>query len=66
MGHRVVHGGEKYSAPTRVTDEVKQEISRLAVFAPEHNAAEVSGIETAEGIFKSRPQCGYDDGVYAA
>jgi acetate kinase len=64
VGHRVVHGGEKYSAPTRVTAEVKQEIRRLAVFAPEHNAAEVSCIETAERIFKSRPQVAVFDTAF--
>ena len=64
VGHRVVHGGEKYSAPTRVTAEVKQEIRRLAVFAPEHNPAEVNGIETAEQIFKSRPQVAVFDTAF--
>ena len=64
VGHRVVHGGEKYSAPTRVTAEVKQEIRRLSAFAPEHNPAEVSGIETAERIFKSRPQVAVFDTAY--
>lgn len=64
VGHRVVHGGEKYSAPTLVTDEVKQEISRLAAFAPEHNPAEVAGIETAEGIFKSQPQVAVFDTAF--
>jgi acetate kinase len=64
VGHRVVHGGEKYSAPTRVTAEVKQEISRLAAFAPEHNPAEVSGIDTAEQIFKSRPQVAVFDTAF--
>lgn len=64
VGHRVVHGGEKYSAPARVTAEVKQEISRLSAFAPEHNPAEVSGIETAERIFKSRPQVAVFDTAF--
>jgi len=64
VGHRVVHGGEKYSAPTLVTAEVKQEISRLSVFAPEHNPAEVDGIETAEQIFKSQPQVAVFDTAF--
>jgi acetate kinase len=64
VGHRVVHGGEKYSAPTLVTAEVKQEISRLSVFAPEHNPVEVTGIETAERIFKSQPQVAVFDTAF--
>jgi acetate kinase len=64
VGHRVVHGGEKYSAPTVVTAEVKREISRLSVFAPEHNPAEAAVIETAEGIFKSKPQVAVFDTAF--
>jgi acetate kinase len=64
VGHRVVHGGEKYSAPTLVTAEVKEAISRLSAFAPEHNPAEVDGIETAERILKSRPQVAVFDTAY--
>lgn len=64
VGHRVVHGGEKYSEPTRVIAEVKKEIRRLSKFAPEHNAAEASGIETAEEIFKSRPQVAVFDTAF--
>ena len=64
VGHRVVHGGKKYSAPTLVTAEVKQAISRLSAFAPEHNPAEVDGIETAERIFKSRPHVAVFDTAF--
>jgi len=64
VGHRIVHGGERYSAPTRVTSEVKREIRRLSALAPEHNAAEANGIETAEEIFKSRPQVAVFDTAF--
>jgi acetate kinase len=64
VGHRVVHGDEKYSAPTLVSPEVKQAISRLSVFAPEHNPAEVEGIEAAEKIFKSQPQVAVFDTAF--
>ncbi|MEJ2008918.1 MAG: acetate kinase, partial [Acidobacteriota bacterium] len=64
VGHRVVHGGEKYSAPTVVTPEVKQAIARLSVFAPEHNPAEVEGIDTAEQIFKSQPHVAVFDTAF--
>jgi acetate kinase len=64
VGHRVVHGGAKYSAPTLVTFEVKREIRRLSAFAPEHNPAEVDLIETAERIFKSQPQVAVFDTAF--
>jgi acetate kinase len=64
VGHRVVHGGAKYFAPTLVDTEVKQEIRRLSAFAPEHNRAEVEGIETAERIFKSQPQVAVFDTAF--
>ncbi len=64
VGHRVVHGGEKYCAPTLVTAEVKQVIDRLSVLAPEHNPPGVGGIETAQRIFKSRPQVAVFDAAF--
>jgi acetate kinase len=64
VGHRVVHGGDKYSAPVIVNSEVKQAIRQFSEFAPEHNPAEASGIETAERIFKSRPQVAVFDTAF--
>jgi acetate kinase len=56
IGHRVVHGGDRYRASTRVTTEVKDAIQQLAEFAPLHNPANLEGIEAAERLFKSQPQ----------
>ncbi len=64
VGHRVVHGGQSYSAPTLVTPEVKKAVSWLSAFAPEHNPAEVEGIETAEQIFTSQPQVAVFDTAF--
>ncbi len=47
-GHRVVHGGSKYQQPTLINDEVKAEIDRLAVYAPQHNPANLMGITAIE------------------
>lgn len=44
VGHRVVQGGATFSKSTLVTEEVIQEIDRLAVLAPLHNKAHVTGI----------------------
>lgn len=51
IGHRVVHGGQTYVEPVRITAEVKAEIGRLSTLAPVHNPANLEGIEVAEHLF---------------
>jgi len=45
IGHRVVHGGEKFSKPVIVNEEVLDEIEKLIPLAPLHNPAHLSGIK---------------------
>ncbi|HNA79283.1 MAG TPA: acetate kinase [Turneriella sp.] len=45
IGHRVVHGGSRYTAPVVVDDAVIAAIRGMAVFAPLHNPANLAGIE---------------------
>lgn len=52
IGHRVVHGGEKFVQPTLITKEVEQEIEKLIPLSPLHNPACLEGIRSAEKIFK--------------
>ncbi|QEH08765.1 acetate kinase [Histophilus somni] len=52
IGHRVVHGGEKYTKSVVITDEVIQGIKDAAEFAHLHNPAHLIGIEEA---FKAFP-----------
>ncbi|MET0534349.1 MAG: acetate/propionate family kinase [Steroidobacter sp.] len=47
VAHRVVHGGEKFVAPTRLDDAVLNEIDRLSVLAPLHNPPAVTAIRQA-------------------
>lgn len=56
VGHRVVHGGSKFSKTVEVNDQVKQEIKELFDLAPLHNPANLEGIQVAEEIFKSAKQ----------
>src|SRR4028119_578302 len=56
VGHRVVHGGQKYSKATLVTPKVKAAIGQLAALAPEHNPANLEGIEAIEQILEQVPQ----------
>lgn len=51
VGHRVVHGGAKYTQAERITEAVKAEIRALIPLAPLHNPAHLAGIEAAEIIF---------------
>lgn len=50
VGHRIVHGGEKYRQSTWIDADVKAEIARLATFAPAHNPVNLAGIEAIERI----------------
>ncbi|WP_075620772.1 acetate kinase [Glaesserella parasuis] len=53
IGHRIVHGGEKYTSSIVITDEVVAGIKEAAAFAPLHNPAHLIGIEEA---FKAFPE----------
>jgi len=55
IGHRVVHGGESFTHSVVITDEVIDEIVRLACFAPLHNVAAVSGINACKEIMPGVP-----------
>ncbi len=50
IGHRVVHGGEKFSNSVIITEEVVEEIKKCADLAPLHNPACILGIEACEKI----------------
>ncbi|HDR1165112.1 TPA: acetate kinase [Pasteurella multocida] len=51
IGHRIVHGGEKFTSSVVITDEVVQGIKDAVQFAPLHNPAHLIGIEEAFKIF---------------
>jgi len=64
VGHRVVHGGDKFQAPVEVTEEVKQEIEKLSVLAPLHNLANLTGIVSAEAVFPNAKQVAVFDTAF--
>lgn len=51
IGHRVVHGGEKFKSPTLVTESVKESLAGFASLDPLHNACNLAGIEACENVF---------------
>ena len=55
-GHRVVHGGERFSAPALVTMEVIRAIERLAPLAPLHNPAAAQGLRAITARWPEMPQ----------
>ncbi|MGW7368860.1 acetate kinase [Streptomyces sp. NPDC054841] len=64
IGHRVVHGGLKFTAPTVITDEVLAEIERLVPVAPLHNPANITGIRTARALRPDLPQVAVFDTAF--
>ncbi|MET9374414.1 acetate kinase [Streptomyces sp. NPDC002992] len=64
IGHRVVHGGLKFTAPTVIDDAVLAEIERLVPVAPLHNPANLTGIRTAMELRPDLPQVAVFDTAF--
>jgi len=56
VGHRVVHGGERFKEPTIIDDEVIAEIERNNELAPLHNPAGLAGIRASMEVLPNVPQ----------
>ncbi|TDL76529.1 acetate kinase [Peribacillus frigoritolerans] len=55
IGHRVVHGGEKFNDSVLITPETLKEIEELSELAPLHNPANVVGIKAFKGVLPNVP-----------
>jgi len=64
IGHRVVHGGEKYRAATLVSDKVLADIQELSDLAPLHNPANLSGIYGCKKFFPNIPNIAVFDTAF--
>jgi len=64
VGHRVVHGGEHFSGPTLITEEVKAQIKKLFSLAPLHNPVNLKCIEVAEQTFPGAKQVAVFDTAF--
>ena len=64
VGHRIVHGGEKFAGSVIVTDEVVQAIEECADLAPLHNPANLIGIRSCEKIMPNVPQAAVFDTAF--
>lgn len=64
VGHRVVHGGERFSKPELLTEEVIKGIEEVSALAPLHNPSNLLGIRTAQRVFPNLPQVAVFDTAF--
>ncbi|QPK83052.1 acetate kinase [Corynebacterium qintianiae] len=65
VGHRTVHGGQTFSGPVLITDEVVAQIRDLIPLAPLHNPANIDGIEVARDLLPGLPHVAvFDTGFF--
>jgi acetate kinase len=64
VGHRVVHGGDRFSAPARVDAELVDVVRSLVPLAPLHNPANVEGLEVALRMLPDVPQVAVFDTAF--
>ncbi len=55
VGHRIVHGGERFTAPVLIDEQVLDGIAALAAFAPLHQPHNVAGVHAARAAFATIP-----------
>ena len=64
VGHRMVHGGEKFSSSVVITDEVKKAVAECNDLAPLHNPANLIGVEACEKLMPNTPMVGVFDTAF--
>jgi len=64
IGHRVVHGGEKFTCSVLITDEVLNAVKEVQHLAPLHNPPNIAGIEAAQAVLPNVPQVAIFDTAF--
>ncbi len=64
VGHRLVHGGTKFSGSVLITDEVKAMVRECYPLAPLHNPANMTGVEAIDSLMPGVPQVGVFDTAF--
>ncbi|MGL4731608.1 MAG: acetate kinase [Clostridium sp.] len=64
VGHRVVHGGEKYAESVVITDEVMAKLEDCIKLAPLHNPANIIGINACKDLMPNTPMVGVFDTAF--
>ena len=64
VGHRLVHGGEKFTGSALITDEMLKVMDELTDLAPLHNPANLMGVSACKAIMKDTPMVGVFDTAF--
>jgi acetate kinase len=64
VGHRVVHGGDRFSEPVLVDDELVRVVEQLVPLAPLHNPPNLEGLSVARSLFPTVPQVAVFDTAF--
>ena len=64
VGHRVVHGGEKFASSVLITDEVMAAIEECNPLAPLHNPANIIGIKACQALMPNTPMVAVFDTAF--
>jgi len=64
VGHRMVHGGEKFNKSVLITDEVMRDFAACNDLAPLHNPANIKGVNAVRGLLPDVPQVGVFDTAF--
>ena len=64
VGHRVVHGGEKFASSVLITDEVMAALEECIPLAPLHNPANITGIRACQKVMPGVPMVGVFDTAF--
>ncbi len=64
VGHRIVHGGERFFAPALIDDKVIEDIRANIPLAPLHNPANLTGVETLRAMAPDMPQVAVFDTAF--
>lgn len=64
VGHRLVHGGEKFASSVVITDEVIEKVKECSSLAPLHNPAGILGIEACQRLMPGTPMVGVFDTAF--
>ncbi len=64
VGHRVVHGGEKFADSVKITDEVVEQMEDVSDLAPLHNPPNIAGIKVCQELMPGKPQVGVFDTAF--
>jgi len=66
IGHRVVHGGEKYHQPTKITGKILRDLKKISDLAPLHNPPNLEGIYACQKLLPKTPNIAiFDTGFHA-